>query len=62
MENMDSWEIALLVLVAFVAITALVRLMARHRDELTARFRQELERSKKAAPATPAEGKRRRAA
>jgi hypothetical protein len=48
MENMDGWDIVLLVGVAFVAITVLVRLMIRHRNELVARLRQEMEQDKKA--------------
>jgi len=46
MENMDGWDIALLVVVAYVALSVLVRLMLRHRDEVLTRFRAEMQRSK----------------
>jgi hypothetical protein len=61
METMESWDIALLVVVGYLAIVALVRLMARHRDQVVERFRQDIEREKqqrksssenKAAPTT----------
>jgi hypothetical protein len=43
MRSMDGWDLALWALAGYLAIVALVRLMARHRDSLTARFRQEME-------------------
>jgi len=46
MDTMESWDIALLVVVGYLATVALVRLMARHRDQLVERFRQDLEREK----------------
>ena len=45
MPNMDVWSWVLLLVAAFVAVTVLVRLMRRRRDEvlaeLTARAREE---------------------
>jgi hypothetical protein len=46
MDTMESWDIALLVVVGYLATVALVRLMTRHRDQLVERFRQDLEREK----------------
>lgn len=52
METMDSWDWALLALVGYVAVVSLARLMIGRRDELLARFRNEMaeekERQKKA--------------
>ena len=42
MGNMDGWDIALLAAAAYIALTALVRLMLRRRDEAIGRFRQQL--------------------
>jgi len=42
MANMDGWDVALLAVAGYVAVTSLVRLMIRHRDLLTAKFRQEV--------------------
>ena len=53
METMESWDIALLVVVAYLATVALVRLMARHRDQLVARFRHDVRREKQHRPAQP---------
>ena len=47
--NMDRWELALLVVVGYLALTALVRLMIWHRQQCIARFSRELERQKKEA-------------
>jgi hypothetical protein len=46
METMESWDIALLVVVGYLAAVALVRLMSRHRDQLLERFRSEMQREK----------------
>ena len=46
MENMEHWEIALLLLVGYLAVSALVRLMAWHRDEVVAKFRRDLDEQK----------------
>ena len=42
MGNMDGWDIALLAAAGYIAVTALVRLMLRRRDEAIGRFRQQL--------------------
>ncbi len=46
MGTMDGWSIALLVIAGYVAVTGLVRLMVRHRDQLLGRFRTEMEAEK----------------
>jgi hypothetical protein len=40
---MDAKDIALLLAAGYVAVMALVRLMARHRDRLIERFRHDIE-------------------
>jgi len=42
MANMDGWDVAFLAVAGYVALSSLVRMMIRHRDKLTARFRQEV--------------------
>jgi len=42
MASMDGWDVALLAVAGYVAVSSLVRLMIRHRDLLTAKFRQEV--------------------
>ena len=44
---MDTWDIVILVVVAYVAITTLVRLMIRRRNILLARFRRQMAEEKK---------------
>jgi len=44
---MDGWDIALLAAAGYLAVTALVKLMIRRRDQLREEFRQELEREKR---------------
>lgn len=39
---MDGWDVALLVLAAYVAVAALVRMMMAHRDGLLAQVRDRL--------------------
>jgi hypothetical protein len=53
METMESWDIALLVVVGYLAAVALVRLMTRHRDQLVERLRQEMKRDKQQRKPTP---------
>jgi hypothetical protein len=53
METMESWDIALLVVVVYLAVVALVRLMARHRDQLLERFRRDVQREKQHRTAQP---------
>lgn len=40
---MDGWSIALLAVAGYVAITALVRLMVRHRNQMVDDFRRQLQ-------------------
>lgn len=46
METIEGWDIALLVVVGYLATVALVRLMGRHRDQLVERFRTEMKQEK----------------
>ena len=47
MESMDGWDVALLAAAVYVAVTALVRLMVRRRDQLMERFRKEVAEEKR---------------
>lgn len=47
MENMDGWDVALLVAAGYVAVMALVRLMIRRRDQMLETFRREVAKEKK---------------
>ncbi len=44
---MDGWDVALLVAAGYLAVTALVRLMIRRRDQLVEHFRRDVEREKR---------------
>ncbi len=44
---MDTWDVVLIVVAGYVAITALVRLMNRRREQMLGELRQEMEKSKK---------------
>ncbi len=44
---MNGWDIALLLVVGYVAVVALVRLMAQRRDELLEEFRRRMKAEKK---------------
>lgn len=49
---MDRWDVLIIAVAAYVAVTTLVRLMVRRRDELIAQVRQqitELQKQKKKA-------------
>ncbi len=59
---MDSWSIALWVVAGYIAVAALLRLMAGKRDEVMAEFRNEVEKEKSrrktaAQEANPPRGK-----
>jgi len=41
MADLSYWDIALLAVAGFLAVVALVRLMARHRDQLVERLGRE---------------------
>jgi hypothetical protein len=47
MGAMDTWDITLLVVAGYLAVVALVRLMARHRDQMLDNFRSQLAAEKK---------------
>lgn len=47
MGNMDSWDVTLLVVAAYLAIVTLVRLMARYRNQVIEQFNQQAEQEKK---------------
>ena len=51
---MDGWSIALWVVAAYVAVVALMRLMAHKRNEVMAEFHGEVEKEKSAARPRPA--------
>ena len=41
MENISTWEIALIAVVGYFAITALVKMMVDYRDRLTAQLEEQ---------------------
>ena len=43
---MDTWDILILVVAAYIAVTALVRLMIRRRDQLVSRLRRQMDEEK----------------
>ncbi|NQU20050.1 MAG: hypothetical protein HQ567_02120 [Candidatus Nealsonbacteria bacterium] len=43
---MDGWDVALLVAAGYIAVTALVRLMIRRRDQLVEHFRRDVKKEK----------------
>jgi hypothetical protein len=47
MENMDQWDLVLIIAAGYVAAMALVRLMTWRRDQMLAEFRQQMEDAKK---------------
>lgn len=47
MGAMDNWDVTLLVVAGYLAVVALVRLMARHRDQMLGEFRREIKKEKK---------------
>jgi hypothetical protein len=54
---MDGWDVALLAVAGYVAVSALVRLMLARRDRLLAEFRAQMaeeKRRRKQAPKKPA--------
>jgi hypothetical protein len=50
---MDGWDVAIWLVAAYLAVTALVRLMVAHRDKVLADFRAEMERQQPANPTQP---------
>ena len=57
MEWLDRWDVALLLLAAYVAVMTLVRMMIRRRDQLVSDVRQQLEDRKKAKKPSPPKGR-----
>lgn len=47
MENISTWEIALIAVVGYFAITALVKIMVDYRDRLTAQLEEQAQKEKK---------------
>jgi len=47
MENMNGWDLVLLVVAGYVATIALVRLMIRRREQMLSELRQRLKMEKK---------------
>ena len=48
MQHMEVFDVVLLVVGAYVAVLALVRLMSKRRDQMVEQFREEVQRAKKA--------------
>ena len=59
---MDTWDLAILAVAGYIALTTLVRLMIRHRNQLFARFRRQMAEEKKRAKSRKDESSRDRAA
>jgi hypothetical protein len=47
MESISTWEIALIAIVGYFAITTLVKMMVDYRDRLTAQLEEQAQREKK---------------
>jgi len=54
---MDRWSVALLAVAGYVAVTALVRLMVRRRDQLLHEFRRQLRSGKTEMPTAQSKSK-----
>ena len=54
MGNMDGWDVALLAVAGYVAVSVLVRLMTGHRDRLVERLREEMKQQQAAEEAKAA--------
>ena len=44
---MDAWNVAILAAAGYVAVTALVRLMIRRRNQILEQFRREVDKEKR---------------
>jgi hypothetical protein len=53
MEKLDGWSLALLVAAGYVAVTTLMRLMSRRRNQMTEQFRHEVEKERKESSRKP---------
>jgi hypothetical protein len=47
MGTMDNWDVTLLIVAGYLAVLTLVRLMARHRDQMLGEFRRQIAENKK---------------
>ena len=59
---MDTWDVVILIVAGYVALTTLVRLMIRHRDHLLVRFRRQMAEEQKKKNRTNKEASRDQAA
>ena len=50
---MDGWDVAILAVAGYLAVTGLVRLMLVHRDRMLAQFRSQMEQQRKEPPPKP---------
>ena len=53
MDKMDAWNLAILLVAAYVAVITLARLMIRRRNEMLEQFRHEVENEKRRRKAEP---------
>jgi flagellar biosynthesis/type III secretory pathway M-ring protein FliF/YscJ len=61
MDKMDAWNLAILLVAAYVAVMTLTRLMIRRRNQMLEQFRQEVEKEKRRRKIAPS-GQHERAA
>ena len=54
---MDTWDLVIFAVAGYVALTALVRLMIRRRNQLLGRFRRQMAEEKKRAKKEAAQKK-----
>lgn len=54
MDVTNGWDVALMLGVAYVAVTTLVRMMARRRDQVVADVERQLESHRKQSKSKPA--------
>jgi heme exporter protein D len=47
MQAMDNWDVTLLIVAGYVAVVALVRLMARHRNQMLDDMRRQIAQERK---------------
>jgi hypothetical protein len=59
---MDGWDIALVAAAAYMAVTALVRLMLRRRDQMLAELRKHTRPAKRPAESDEQEPQRKKSA
>jgi hypothetical protein len=59
---LDGWDIALILIATYIAVMALVRMMARRRDQLVADVRRQIDARRQTKPKPGRSGKGRDAA